>query len=185
MRRYFWSHLQGEKMFTETKKLDASCHAQPRLSALLSCADNIMPLSWHMPVSKEPFRYAVCVRDENYSYALLHQTKQFALHFLDFSYLQAHEKTGACHGKGVDKFALANLRPKKAQCIQAQLIEEAYMIYECKVIDILNYGDHDIFIADVVHIHNKNIKAPAPTFFLGRGLYDTTTGVPVRHDARS
>ena len=169
-------------MFQETTKLDSSCHPQPRLSALLSCVDNIMPLSWHMPVSKEPLRYAICVRDENYTYDLLHINRHFALNFLDFSYVEAYEKTGSCHGKGIDKFALANLTRKKAKHIRSELIEEAYMIYECKVVDVVNYGDHDIFIADVLYIHNKKLKEPKPTLFLGRGYYDTLTSKSVRSE---
>ncbi|MDD2906870.1 MAG: flavin reductase family protein, partial [Sulfurimonas sp.] len=148
--------------------------------ALLSCADNIMPLSWHMPLSKEPFRYAICVRDENYSHDLLHINQHFALNFLDYSYMSAYDTTGAIHGKGVDKFTLAKLTRKKAEKIRTTLIEESYMIYECKVIDILNYGDHDVFVADVVCIHNKNSIEVAPTLFLGGGYYDTTTQNPKR-----
>lgn len=161
-------------MFLTTTKLDATCHEQPRLSALLTCVDNIMPLSWHMPVSKSPLRYAICVRDENYSHDLLHINKHFALNFLDYDYVSTYDTTGAVHGKGIDKFKLANLTRKKAEHIRTTLIEESYMIYECKVVDILNYGDHDIFIADVLCIHNKEQEnKPKATLFLGNGYYDT------------
>ncbi len=160
-------------MFSTTTQLDSSCHKQPRQTALLSVADNFMPLSWHMPISKSPLRYAICVRDENKSYDLLSINKQFALNFLDFSYIEAYEKSGSEHGG--DKFALTNLTPKKAQSINATLIEEAYMIYECKVIDKLNYGDHDVFISEVTLIHNKEVEDVKPTLFMGEGFYDTIT----------
>jgi len=165
-------------MFTRTKKLDSTCHKQPRPTVLLSVANNIMPLSWHMPVSKSPLRYAICLRDENKSYDLLHINEQFALNFLDFSYLEAFEKSGSEHGG--DKFKLTNLTPKKAQTINATLIEEAYMIYECKVIDILNYGDHDVFISEITLIHSKDVKDVKPTLFTGEGYYETTSLNPQR-----
>lgn len=159
-------------MFTTTKDLDNTCHQQARLTALLSVENNFMPLSWHMPVSKSPLRYAVCVRDENHSHKLLQVHKEFALNFLDFSYIEAYDKSACMHGG--DKFSAANLRPKNAQTINTTLIEEAYMIYECKVVEILNYGDHDVFIADVTLIHNKEVAEVSPTLFLGKGYYDTT-----------
>lgn len=165
-------------MFSVTKNLDNTCHKQARTTALLSVENNFMPLSWHMPVSKSPLRYAVCVRDENLSHELLHVNKEFALNFLDFSYIEAYDKSGCVHGG--DKFALTNLMPKKAETINTTLIEEAYMIYECKVIEVLSYGDHDIFIADVNLIHNKEVDAISPTLFLGQGYYDTTTNNPQR-----
>lgn len=159
-------------MFTTTTKLDNTCHKQPRLTALLSVGDNIMPLSWHMPISKTPLRYAVCMREENSSHNLIKKHKQFALNFLDIAYINAYDTSGSIHGG--DKFSLTNLSPKKADSIESTLIEEAYMIYECKLIDILNYGDHDIFIAEVSCIHNKQVDDVKPTLFLGEGYYDTT-----------
>jgi len=167
-------------MFKTTKSLDSSCHAQARPAALLTCKDNIMPLSWHMPVSKEPFMYAVCVRDENYSYDLLHQHKEFALNFLDISYSEVFDTMGRVHGKDVDKFTLSGLSKKEAKVIQTALIQEAYMIYECTIVDILNYGDHDVFVAQVKCIHNTQDKEISPTLFMGRGMYETTSNKPRR-----
>lgn len=165
-------------MFTTTKLIDDSCHKQPRPTAFLSVDDNFMPLSWQMPISKTPMRYAVCVRDENKSYDLLKSNKEFALNFLDHSFIEAYDKSGRVHGG--DKFSLTNLTRKKAEIINTSLIEEAYMIYECKVIDVINYGDHDIFIADVILIHNKKVEDVNPTLFLGQGYYETTSKNPKR-----
>lgn len=159
-------------MFNTTKYLNEECHAQPRLTALLACGDNFMPLSWHMPVSKSPFRYGVAVGDDNKTYDLLHERGDFSLNFLDFSYLEAYDIAGSMHG--ADKFKATGLHPKKANEIKSTLIQEAYMIYECKVYEVVNFGDHDIFIADVVSIHNKDIKYVEPTLFLGQGFYETT-----------
>ena len=167
-------------MFETTMHLDNSCHSQVRPTALLTCEDNIMPLSWHMPVSKEPFIYAICVRNENHSHALLHKNKEFALNFLDISHLEVFDKMGQAHGKGVDKFQMSGLRKKEATIIKSSLIQEAYMIYECSVIDILNYGDHDVFIAQVKCIHNRQDKDVSPTLFMGKGMYETTSKNPQR-----
>ena len=167
-------------MFTTTSSLDAKSHSQARLTALMGVKQNFMPLAWHMPVSRTPFRYAIAVRDENHSYDYLHETREFSLNFLDISYMQAYEISGQIHGGDENKFKKTKLTPKKGECIGATLIEEAYMIYECKVIDIVNYGDHDVFIADVVLIHNKDVQDPSPTLFLGRGFYETTSKKPLR-----
>ena len=167
-------------MFDTTMNLDISCHAQPRPTALLTCQDNIMPLSWHMPVSKEPFMYAICVRDENYSYELLHQHKEFALNFLDISYMEAFDKLGQVHGKDINKFKESGLTQKEPTVIQSTLIQESYMIYECSVVDILKYGDHDVFIAKVECIHNTQDKDISPTLFMSKGIYETTSNNPKR-----
>jgi len=165
-------------MFSTTKVLNSECHSQPRLSALLACGDNFMPMSWHMPVSKSPFRYAVAVRDENKTYDLLHTLGEFSINFMDYSYKDAMDKAGSLHGG--DKFRETGLTPKSAEYIKSKLIREAYMIYECKVVEVQNFGDHDMFIADVLCIHNREVEAVAPTLFRGCGYYETTTQKPQR-----
>jgi len=167
-------------MFNTSLQLNEKCHAQPRIAALLTCADNIMPLAWHMPVSKSPFRYGVTVRSENHTHGLITKNREFALNFLDISYQHAHQLCGQFHGGHVDKFKLSGLHKKSASSIDSALIEEAYMIYECTLHDIISYGDHDIFIADVNLILNKDTKEVKPTLFMGKGYYDTLKGEPVR-----
>lgn len=167
-------------MFNTSLHLDEKCHSQPRLAALLTCGNNIMPLAWHMPISKEPFRYAVAVRSENYTHGLIKKNREFALNFLDVSYQHAYQVCGEIHGENVDKFELTGLHCKDAVTIESTLIEEAYMIYECTLIDIISYGDHDLFIADVNLILNKETKGSKPTLFMGKGYYDTLKGEPIR-----
>lgn len=165
-------------MFTTTKILNAQCHPQPRLSALLVCGENFMPMAWHMPVSKSPFRYAVAIRDENKTYDLVHMLGEFSINFMDFSYIEAMEISGSMHGG--DKFGATGLHSKEPQEIKSLLIEEAYMIYECKVVEVANFGDHDLFIVDVLTIHNRELADVSPTLFLGRGYYETTSKNPQR-----
>jgi flavin reductase (DIM6/NTAB) family NADH-FMN oxidoreductase RutF len=167
-------------MFNTSLHLDEKCHSQPRIAALLTCADNIMPLAWHMPVSKSPFRYAVAVRSENYTHGLITKNKEFALNFLDISYQHAYQICGEVHGENIDKFELSGLHKRSASSIESTLIDEAYMIYECTLVDIINYGDHDIFIADVNLILNKETTDVEPTLFMGKGYYDTVKGEPIR-----
>jgi len=167
-------------MFKTLLQLDEKRHVQPRLAALLTCEKNIMPLAWHMPVSKEPFRYAVAVRNENHTHTLLKKNREFALNFLDISYQHAYEVCGETHGEHIDKFELSGLHKKSSVNIASTLIEEAYMIYECYIIDVINYGDHDIFIADVNFILEQETKSIEPTLFMGKGYYDTVKGNPVR-----
>ncbi len=167
-------------MFNTTPNLNEKSHPQPRVAALLTCGSNIMPLAWHMPISKEPFRYAFALRSENHTHELLNKYKECALNFLDISYHKAYQLCGEVHGQYTDKFKLSGLHKKNALTIKSDLIEEAYLIYECTLTDRLNYGDHDLFIVDVNLILNKEQKRIRPTLFLGKGYYDTLKAEPIR-----
>lgn len=172
--------LSKETHAKEQFIIGESTKPQARIAAMLSVEENIMPLSWHMPVSKSPFRYGVAIRKENYSHTLVSQHQEFALNFLNFTYFQSYHDGGSVHGKGIDKFTLCNLTPKEPLLISSKLIEESYMIYECRVKERLSFGDHDIFIADVLTVLHKKDEEYQPTLFLGKGVYETTSGNPFR-----
>lgn len=146
---------------------------QPRLTALLACQDNLMPLSWHMPVSKEPFRYAVAVREENYTHHLLREHKSFTLNFLPFEFYESVDEMGAYHGNQVDKYLQSPFKNASYDPKGNLLLEEAYMIYECALIDTYQNGDHTIFIADVTSVCSNENAASQPMLFLGKGEYAT------------
>jgi len=168
-------------MFETFTQLEGSKHSQARTTALLAIQDNLMPLSWHMPISKSPFRYAIAIRDENYSFELLKQHQSFALNFLPFGYEEEIDKLGRVHGDSVNKLQMSRLAYRR-DAHENALLEASDFIYECTLIDTYTNGDHTLFIADVTHIHsNKNAKN-APVFFMGRGRYATMqTPVQVPH----
>jgi len=96
-------------MFKTYNNLEDATHAQPRVTALLSCQDNLMPASWHMPISKSPFRYAVAVREENYTHQLIQEHKSFTLNFLPFEHFETVNLMGKLHGDMDSKLAKSGL----------------------------------------------------------------------------
>jgi len=160
-------------MFHTYDTLEDATHTQPRVTALLACQNNLMPASWHMPVSKSPFRYAVAVREENYTHTLLEKHGSFTLNFLPFKYRETVALMGRMHGNEVDKLALSEWDTDKQDKHGNPLINVSDFIYECVVCDTYKNGDHTIFIADVKAIHVNEVQSEAPTFFSGRGRYAT------------
>ncbi|HSR74350.1 MAG TPA: flavin reductase family protein, partial [Sulfurovum sp.] len=156
-------------MFNTYDTLEEATHAQPRVTALLACQDNLMPASWHMPVSKSPFRYAVAVREENYTHALLQTHGSFTLNFLPFEYYDTVALMGRVHGGAENKFALSGLEQEGVDSNDNLLLGASDFIYECVVCDTYTNGDHTIFIADVAKIHVNEKQSGKPMLFSGRG----------------
>jgi flavin reductase (DIM6/NTAB) family NADH-FMN oxidoreductase RutF len=159
-------------MFETFHQLEGSNHAQPRTTALLSIQENLMPLSWHMPISKSPFRYAIAIREENYSFSLLKNHKSFTLNFLPFGYETIIDKLGRVHGEHINKLQNSQLKYQKDTHGNA-LLEASEFIYSCELIDTYTNGDHTIFIADVTTIFSNPKSNQQPIFFMGRGRYAT------------
>lgn len=160
-------------MFKTYSTLENANHSQPRVTALLCCKDNLMPASWHMPISKSPFRYAVAVREENHTYTLLKTHGSFTLNFLPFEYYNNVDLMGRLHGNTEDKFALSRLEKEGVDVNGNLLLSASDFIYECVVCDTYKNGDHTIFIADVVKIHVNEKQSDKPMLFSGRGRYAT------------
>lgn len=162
-------------MFTTYDTLEQAPHAQPRVTALLASQDNLMPASWHMPISKSPFRYAVAVREENYTHKLLEKHGSFTLNFLPFEHHDIVDHLGKTHGDSQDKLTMSGLAVEARDSHQNVLLSASDFIYECEVCDTYKNGDHTIFIADVKKIHVNETQSDTPMFFSGRGRYATST----------
>jgi len=53
----------------------------PQHVLLLSTGENMMPMGYWTVISKEPFRFLICMQLGNYSLGLLREYKEAALHF--------------------------------------------------------------------------------------------------------
>lgn len=160
-------------MFKTYSTLEEATHAQPRVTALLGCEENLMPASWHMPISKSPFRYAVAVREENYTHTLLSEHGSFTLNFLPFERYETVSLMGQLHGDKEDKLTLSKLHVEGVDTHGNVLLSASDFIYECVVCDTYKNGDHTIFIADITQIHINEKQSNSPMLFSGRGRYAT------------
>lgn len=166
-------------MLHRYENLSQSLPPQPRIAALLSCGQNLMALSWHMPISREPFRYAIAMRKTNFTFTLLQENKSFALHFLPFEYHRSIDLCGRVHGNDIDKLSLTGLGTSSLDSNGNILLNQADCIYECTLIDTYENGDHTIFIADVDALYlNEEFKGDT-TLFVGRGQYTTANSPSV------
>jgi len=160
-------------MFNQYDTLEEANHTQPRVTALLVSQENLMPLSWHMPISKSPFRYAVAVRQENYTHQLLQKHQSFTLNFLPFEYYEEVSLMGKSHGNEVDKLTQSELETLGKDDEGNLLLGASDFIYEARVCDSYQNGDHTIFISDIVKIHVNEKQSQHPMLFAGRGRYAT------------
>jgi len=160
-------------MFKTFDTLEQTTHAQPRVTALLACQNNLMPASWHMPISKSPFRYAVAVREENYTHTLLEKHRSFTLNFLPFDHYETVNIMGKIHGDSEDKLTKSGLEAEDRDSNGNVLLSASDFTYECAVCDTYRNGDHTIFIADVTKIHVNENQSNTPMLFSGRGRYST------------
>jgi flavin reductase (DIM6/NTAB) family NADH-FMN oxidoreductase RutF len=111
---------------------------------------NIIPLGWFTQVSEEPPLVAICVGGSNYSHQLLKKEKEFGFALASAKMGEEVLFCGTHSGKEFDKFKETKLKSKRGKLIKASLIKEAVISLECRVVRRLDFGDHSLFIGQIL-----------------------------------
>ncbi len=117
-------------------------------------------------------------------------SEDFVINVVDESLAQAMNKSSAAYPSDIDEFKEAGLTPLKADMVKSPLVAESPVNMECKLEQILNFGDlpeqTSVVIGKVVRIHikdelyvNEEIQASALRALgrLGEDLYCRTTDI--------
>lgn len=115
--------------------------------------DNLITIAWTGTICTNPAMAYISVRPERYSYDLIRQSGEFVINLTNEDLVFATDFCGVRSGRDVDKFAVTGLTREKASQVSAPLVKESPVNIECRVREVLEYGSHYTFIADVLAIH--------------------------------
>jgi flavin reductase (DIM6/NTAB) family NADH-FMN oxidoreductase RutF len=160
-------------------------HSYPGMVALVTVShngeDNIMAAGWHTYISYDPPIYGVAIGRERHTYTLIKAAGKFAINFLPFEKSSFIQQAGVFSGATVNKFELGQMGFDQGIATKAPILHEAYISYECEVIDVNTYGDHDLFVGNIVQFYRDNDKFQEdglPDFnkisiplYIGRSIY--------------
>lgn len=118
---------------------------------------NIITVAWAGTICSDPVMLSISVRKERYSHRIISETKEFVVNLTTKDLCRATDYCGVRSGRDVDKFKEMNLTPQKSSKINAPAIAESPVNIECKVVNVIELGSHDMFIAkvEVVHVDEK------------------------------
>jgi flavin reductase (DIM6/NTAB) family NADH-FMN oxidoreductase RutF len=128
-------------------------HSYPGMVALVTAEwngrRNIMAAGWHSYISYEPPIYGVAIAEERFTHHLVKNSGEFAINFVPGEMAHHIQQAGVSTGKDIDKFETFSIEYEKGKTVNAPILKEAYVSYECKVIDIRKYGDHDWIVGQI------------------------------------
>ncbi len=114
---------------------------------------NIITVAWAGIINTHPPRVSISVRPTRHSYGLIKESGEFVINLTTTDLVAAADYCGIYTGAKVDKFAQTGLHKEPSQEVACPMIAESPLCLECKVIDILPQGTHDLFLAEVVAVH--------------------------------
>ena len=130
-----------------------TCRAsvKDKFSGKKAIKDNIIVLDWHMPLSFDPFLYAISIGKTRYSLNLIKESKVFVVNFMPFHLKEDVLFCGRNSGEHLDKFKETTLTKEESEKIDCPRIKQVLAYLECEVIQEIETGDHILFIGKVVH----------------------------------
>lgn len=160
-------------------------HYYPAVSVVVTAQardhTNAMAVAWNFPLSVDPPLYGVAISPRRFTHSLIQESREFVVNFLPMRQAELLAAVGGTSGISLDKFERFKIETEPPLRIKAPILKDAYTSYECRVINEVKAGDHDLFIGLIVAIHyaeeafeeNGTLKLSqvTPTLYLGSDTY--------------
>lgn len=152
---------------------------------------NYMACAWHTALSFNPPLFGVLIAKKRFTHQVVSEAKEFTVNFISNNMAKLSSQMGRKSGSEMDKIKEFQVSLSPSKIIQSPVLEEAYVSFECKLVDIRAYGDHDLFVGQVLAIHEEersftsegilNTGKIQPLLYLGSDFYITINPDTLKH----
>lgn len=141
----------------------AQKYSSPNPFALVSAKaphgnTNLMAISWWTYVSNNPPALSICLSKKCFTNELIRTHREFGLNLVDEVLVESAFLCGTCSGRDEDKPVKFGISLEEALEIKTKIVKEHRVAFECRVIEITEVNDHDLFIAQVIACHGNPEK---------------------------
>lgn len=131
---------------------------QPAPKVLVSCRDrngnnNALAVGYCGNCSYDPPMVMVGIVPSRYSYHMIKETGCFVVNLVPKHLKETFDYLGRHSGRDEDKLAKTNMNLEEAVKVDAPLLADCPVNIECKVVDSVVTGSHEMFIGRVEHVH--------------------------------
>jgi len=123
-----------------------------------------------------PFRIAMGLLRQNYTYELIKASGEFAIHTPGEGMQRILVQCGTISGSSMDKFDLTRLETSEATHVGAPLLPDCYVAAECRLVEEIEFDMTSLLVGEVlaVHVDEQMVdigRHPAPLIYNPRGIY--------------
>ena len=115
--------------------------------------NNALAVGFAANVSANPPMAMVGIVPEHFSYQLIKETGEFVINIPPKGFEKEYYYLGSKSGRDEDKFVALNLAWTEGTKVKAPLLSACPISVECKVVNCVRAGDHDLFIGTIEAFH--------------------------------
>ncbi len=181
-----------KKVSTQIKKLQ---HFYPYTVALVGAKAmnkvNFMTCAWHTALSFDPPLFGILIAKKRLTHEIISKADEFTVNFLSMTRIKLSAQIGRKSGHNMNKLKEFPVQLLASKIIDSPIIGEAYVSFECKLAETRAYGDHDLFVGEVLAIHEDknsfnsdgilNTNEIQPLLYLGNDFYITVNHDTLQH----
>jgi flavin reductase (DIM6/NTAB) family NADH-FMN oxidoreductase RutF len=178
-----------------TTKIEKFQHFYPYTVAVVGAKSenqiNYMACAWHTALSFDPPLFGVLVSKKRFTHQVISEAREFSVNFIRSERVKLSAQLGRKSGHDLDKVKEFQVKLIPSKIIKTPVLDEAYVSFECKVADVRAYGDHDLFVGEVLAIHEEeksfnkegvlNPGQTHPLLYLGSDFYITVNPDTLKH----
>ena len=168
-----------------TEDVGKFSHHYPKVAVIVTASvrgrDDAMTAAWHSSISLRPPIYGVAVASKRFTYQLIRESQEFGVNFISLEKASLAAAIGGTSGQQMDKFEKLSIEKEKPLKTTAPVLQDAYAVYECKLLDSRPYGDHIWIVGEIVAVHFLeeaftsaevlDIHKTKPLLYLGSDTY--------------
>jgi flavin reductase (DIM6/NTAB) family NADH-FMN oxidoreductase RutF len=162
-------------------------HHYPKIALIVTASaggrESAMPAAWHSSISIDPPIYGVSLAPSRFTYQLIAESNEFGLNFIPWEKASLAACLGGTSGREINKFGKFRIEKEQPLKTSVPVLKDAYVAYECRLIDDRFYGDHNWVVGEIVTVHfleeafDENLVLNAsrikPLLYLGSDFYAT------------
>lgn len=143
--------------------------------------DNAAPVAWMTTLSMDPELVGLAIHSERHTADMIQASEEFAINIPGPAMMKQTAYLGSVSGADSTKLEEAELETFRGLRVGAPLIEGCLAWIECGLQDVLQTGDHLLFVAEVVKVQAMDeayaerwlLEDPklSPLIFLGDTQY--------------
>ncbi len=130
----------------------------PVAKVLVSCRglngeNNALAVGYCGNCSYDPPMVMVGIVPSRYSYHLIKESGCFVVNLVDKAYQETFNYLGSHSKRDEDKLAVMKVNLAEAKFVNAPILADCPVNIECKIVDSIVTGSHEMFVGKVEYVH--------------------------------